>query len=175
MFQSEDALLATRLVLPPSPGCCAFLYNDGLVYACSTGMARLAVPDEKISFSSPGERESIRFKQVLSSFCQNLFTMLFYSTKSSGLFPLYRRWRTRWRLLRQPTRVFLPEQRPGGSGGSRERLHPAGDDGRLAVLLADCCSRGKSPKRRSACRTGRFKGAFVLRFQPWKLRSEQNQ
>uniref|UniRef100_H3CLD1 Nuclear pore complex protein Nup133 n=1 Tax=Tetraodon nigroviridis TaxID=99883 RepID=H3CLD1_TETNG len=54
-FQSEDALLATRLVLPPSPGCCAFLYNDGLVYACSTGMARLAVPDEKISFSSPGD------------------------------------------------------------------------------------------------------------------------
>lgn len=57
LFQSEEALLATRLVLPRSPGCCAFLYNDELVYACSTGMGRLAVPDEKISFSSPGEEE----------------------------------------------------------------------------------------------------------------------
>ncbi|XP_011617595.2 nuclear pore complex protein Nup133 [Takifugu rubripes] len=54
-FQSEEALLATRLVLPRSPGCCAFLYNDELVYACSTGMGRLVVPDEKISFSSPGD------------------------------------------------------------------------------------------------------------------------
>lgn len=54
-FQSEEALLATRLVLPHSPGCCAFLYNDELVYACSTGMGRLAVPEEKISFSSPGD------------------------------------------------------------------------------------------------------------------------
>lgn len=57
LFQSEEALLATRLVLPHSPGCCAFLYNDELVYACSTGMGRLVVPDEKISFSSPGEEE----------------------------------------------------------------------------------------------------------------------
>lgn len=57
LFQSEEALLATRLVLPRSPGCCAFLYNDELVYACSTGMGRLVVPDEKISFSSPGEEE----------------------------------------------------------------------------------------------------------------------
>lgn len=60
VVQSEDALLATRLVLPPSPGGCAFLYNDELVYACSTGMARLAVPDERISFSSPGEKEMRR-------------------------------------------------------------------------------------------------------------------
>lgn len=59
VFQSEEALLATRLVLPHSPGCCAFLYNDELVYACSTGTGRLAVPDEKISFSSPGEKEII--------------------------------------------------------------------------------------------------------------------
>lgn len=57
VFQSEEALLATRLVLPHSSGCCAFLYNDELVYACSTGMGRLAVPEEKISFSSPGEKE----------------------------------------------------------------------------------------------------------------------
>lgn len=83
MFQSEEALLATRLVLPHAPGCCAFLYNDELVYACSTGMGRLAVPDEKISFSSPGEEKSFDFKEVLSRFFQNLFTIMFNSPKYS--------------------------------------------------------------------------------------------
>lgn len=52
--QSEEALQSTSLVLPPSPGSMAFLYNEELVYACSTGTSRAALPDEKISFNSPG-------------------------------------------------------------------------------------------------------------------------
>ncbi|XP_040926973.1 nuclear pore complex protein Nup133 isoform X2 [Betta splendens] len=54
-FQSEDALQATRLVLPPAPGSTAFLYNEELVFACSTGASRAALPDEKLSFNSPGD------------------------------------------------------------------------------------------------------------------------
>uniref|UniRef100_A0A4W6G6F8 Nuclear pore complex protein Nup133 n=1 Tax=Lates calcarifer TaxID=8187 RepID=A0A4W6G6F8_LATCA len=54
-FQSEEALQATRLVLPPSPGSTAFLYNEELVFACSTGTSRGGLPDEKISFNSPGD------------------------------------------------------------------------------------------------------------------------
>ncbi|XP_026166139.1 nuclear pore complex protein Nup133-like [Mastacembelus armatus] len=53
-FQSEEALQSTRLVLP-SPGSTAFLYNEELVFACSTGTSRAAIPDEKISFNSPGD------------------------------------------------------------------------------------------------------------------------
>ncbi|XP_069579818.1 nuclear pore complex protein Nup133 [Brachyistius frenatus] len=54
-FQSEEALQATRLLLPRCPGSTAFLYNDELVFACSTGTGRGDVPDEKISFNSPGD------------------------------------------------------------------------------------------------------------------------
>ncbi|XP_008283197.1 nuclear pore complex protein Nup133 [Stegastes partitus] len=54
-FQSEEALQATRLVLPRSPGSTAFLYNEELVFACSTGTSRGGLPDEKISFNSPGD------------------------------------------------------------------------------------------------------------------------
>lgn len=54
--QSEEALQATRLVLPTSPGSSAFLYNNELVFACSTGTGRAALPEEKISFNSPGEK-----------------------------------------------------------------------------------------------------------------------
>ncbi|KAM9362740.1 nuclear pore complex protein Nup133 [Symphorus nematophorus] len=54
-FQSEEALQATRLVLPPSRGSTAFLYNEELVFACSTGTSRAALPDEKISFNSTGD------------------------------------------------------------------------------------------------------------------------
>lgn len=53
--QNEEALQATRLVVPRSPGSTAFLYNDELVFACSTGTSRGGLPDEKISFNSPGE------------------------------------------------------------------------------------------------------------------------
>uniref|UniRef100_A0A7N6AH72 Nuclear pore complex protein Nup133 n=1 Tax=Anabas testudineus TaxID=64144 RepID=A0A7N6AH72_ANATE len=51
----QEALQSTSLVLPPSPGSMAFLYNEELVYACSTGTSRAALPDEKISFNSPGD------------------------------------------------------------------------------------------------------------------------
>lgn len=54
-FQSEEALQATRLVLPRTPGSTAFLYNEELVFACSTGTSRGGLPDEKISFNSPGD------------------------------------------------------------------------------------------------------------------------
>ncbi|XP_029951032.1 nuclear pore complex protein Nup133 isoform X1 [Salarias fasciatus] len=54
-FQSEEALQETKLVLPPAPGSAAFLYSEELVFACSTGTSRAALPDEKISFNSPGD------------------------------------------------------------------------------------------------------------------------
>ncbi|XP_059195379.1 nuclear pore complex protein Nup133 [Centropristis striata] len=54
-FQSEETLQATRLALPRSPGSTAFLYNEELVFACSTGTSRGGLPDEKISFNSPGD------------------------------------------------------------------------------------------------------------------------
>ncbi|MEQ2167740.1 hypothetical protein GOODEAATRI_007138 [Goodea atripinnis] len=54
-FQSEEDLQATRLVLPDPPGSTALLYNKEMVAACSTGTTRVALPDEKISFNSPGD------------------------------------------------------------------------------------------------------------------------
>ncbi|KAM4585037.1 nuclear pore complex protein Nup133 [Odontesthes bonariensis] len=54
-FQSEEALHATRLVMPRSPSSTAFLYNKELVFTCSTGTSRGAPPDEKISFNLPGD------------------------------------------------------------------------------------------------------------------------
>ncbi|XP_024658614.2 nuclear pore complex protein Nup133 [Maylandia zebra] len=54
-FQNKETLQATRLVLPRSPGSTAFLYTEDVVFACSTGTNRVAVPDEKISFNSPGD------------------------------------------------------------------------------------------------------------------------
>ncbi|XP_061771494.1 nuclear pore complex protein Nup133 [Nerophis ophidion] len=54
-FQSEAELHATRLLLPPSPGLTAFLYNEELVFACSTGSSRGGLPDERIPFNSPGD------------------------------------------------------------------------------------------------------------------------
>jgi len=56
LSQSEEALQATRLVMPRSPSSTAFLYNKELVFTCSTGTSRGAPPDEKISFNLPGER-----------------------------------------------------------------------------------------------------------------------
>uniref|UniRef100_A0A672G487 Nucleoporin Nup133/Nup155-like C-terminal domain-containing protein n=1 Tax=Salarias fasciatus TaxID=181472 RepID=A0A672G487_SALFA len=50
-----QALQETKLVLPPAPGSAAFLYSEELVFACSTGTSRAALPDEKISFNSPGD------------------------------------------------------------------------------------------------------------------------
>ncbi|XP_057700536.1 nuclear pore complex protein Nup133 isoform X2 [Corythoichthys intestinalis] len=54
-FQNKSELYATRLLLPPSPGTTAFLYNRELVFACSTGSSRVNFPDEKILFNSPGD------------------------------------------------------------------------------------------------------------------------
>ncbi|KAM4594856.1 nuclear pore complex protein Nup133 [Fundulus diaphanus] len=54
-FQSEEDLQATHFVLPDPPGTTALLYNKGMVSACSTGTSRAALPDEKISFNSPGD------------------------------------------------------------------------------------------------------------------------
>ncbi|CAI5681408.1 unnamed protein product [Oreochromis niloticus] len=54
-FQNKETLQATRLVLPRSPGSTAFLYTEDVVFVCSTGTNRVAVPDEKISFNSPGD------------------------------------------------------------------------------------------------------------------------
>uniref|UniRef100_A0A4W5RQB5 Nuclear pore complex protein Nup133 n=1 Tax=Hucho hucho TaxID=62062 RepID=A0A4W5RQB5_9TELE len=55
-FQSEDALQAMRLVLPRASSPAAFLYNEELVFACSTGTARGGLPEEKIPFNTPGDR-----------------------------------------------------------------------------------------------------------------------
>ena len=49
------ALHATRLVLPRASGPAAFLYSEELVFACSTGTGRGGLPEEKLSFNSPGE------------------------------------------------------------------------------------------------------------------------
>ncbi|XP_021423626.2 nuclear pore complex protein Nup133 [Oncorhynchus mykiss] len=55
-FQSEDALQAMRLLLPLASSPAAFLYNEELVFACSTGTGRGGLPEEKIPFNTPGDR-----------------------------------------------------------------------------------------------------------------------
>ncbi|XP_030636232.1 nuclear pore complex protein Nup133 [Chanos chanos] len=54
-FQSEEELQKTRLVLPRATSPAAYLYNEDLVYACSTGTGRGSLPEEKIAFNSPGD------------------------------------------------------------------------------------------------------------------------
>ncbi|KAJ0051108.1 hypothetical protein NL108_013845, partial [Boleophthalmus pectinirostris] len=54
-FQSEEALQSVSLVLPPVPGSVAFIFTPELVFACSTGTGRAALPDEKITFNAPGD------------------------------------------------------------------------------------------------------------------------
>ncbi|KAM4611369.1 nuclear pore complex protein Nup133 [Polymixia lowei] len=54
-FQSEETLHATRLVVPRASGSAAFLYNEELVFACSTGTGRGGLPEEKIPFNAPGD------------------------------------------------------------------------------------------------------------------------
>ncbi|XP_072319049.1 nuclear pore complex protein Nup133 isoform X2 [Eucyclogobius newberryi] len=54
-FQSEEELQSVSLVLPPAPGSVAFIFNSELVFACSTGTSRAALPDEKITFNAPGD------------------------------------------------------------------------------------------------------------------------
>ncbi|XP_036386531.1 nuclear pore complex protein Nup133 [Megalops cyprinoides] len=55
-FQSEDDLQTVHLLLPRSSGPAAYLYSEDHVFACSTGTGRAGLPEEKISFSSPGDR-----------------------------------------------------------------------------------------------------------------------
>ncbi|XP_036413651.1 nuclear pore complex protein Nup133 [Colossoma macropomum] len=55
-FQSEEELHKTRLVLPLATSPAAYLYNEELVFACTTGTGRSGLPEEKLAFSSPGDR-----------------------------------------------------------------------------------------------------------------------
>ncbi|KAI4880083.1 hypothetical protein NFI96_025378 [Prochilodus magdalenae] len=55
-FQSEEELHKTRLVLPLMASPAAYLFNEELVFACTTGTGRSGLPEEKLSFSSPGDR-----------------------------------------------------------------------------------------------------------------------
>ncbi|XP_072513752.1 nuclear pore complex protein Nup133 [Salminus brasiliensis] len=55
-FQNEEELHKTRLVLPRMTSPAAYLYNEELVFACTTGTGRSGLPEEKLSFSSPGDR-----------------------------------------------------------------------------------------------------------------------
>ncbi|XP_055060276.2 nuclear pore complex protein Nup133 isoform X1 [Misgurnus anguillicaudatus] len=55
-FQNEEELQKTRLILPVLSSPAAYLYNEEMVYACSTGAGRGGPPEEKISFSLPGDR-----------------------------------------------------------------------------------------------------------------------
>uniref|UniRef100_A0A674F3T5 Nuclear pore complex protein Nup133 n=1 Tax=Salmo trutta TaxID=8032 RepID=A0A674F3T5_SALTR len=47
---------AMRLMLPRASSPAAFLYNEELVFACSTGTGRGGLPEEKIPFNTPGDR-----------------------------------------------------------------------------------------------------------------------
>ncbi|XP_048844114.1 nuclear pore complex protein Nup133 [Brienomyrus brachyistius] len=55
-FQGEEELQAMRFLLPPSPTMAAYLYRDDLIYACSSGTGRGSLPEERIPFSSAGDR-----------------------------------------------------------------------------------------------------------------------
>uniref|UniRef100_A0A4W4GJP4 Nucleoporin Nup133/Nup155-like C-terminal domain-containing protein n=1 Tax=Electrophorus electricus TaxID=8005 RepID=A0A4W4GJP4_ELEEL len=55
-FQSEEELHKTRLVLPQATSPAAYLYNEELVFACTTGTGRGGLPEEKLTFTSPGDR-----------------------------------------------------------------------------------------------------------------------
>lgn len=63
--QSEEALQATRLVLPRCPGSTAFLHNEEMVFASPTCTGSGGLPDEKISFSSPGEPPASRISVMV--------------------------------------------------------------------------------------------------------------
>lgn len=58
--QSEEELQKTRLVLPEPSSPAAYLYNEELVFTCSTGAGRGSLAEEKISFSSPGTSVGLR-------------------------------------------------------------------------------------------------------------------
>ncbi|XP_027034885.2 nuclear pore complex protein Nup133 [Tachysurus fulvidraco] len=55
-FQSEDELHKTRLVLPQVKSPAAYLYNEEIVYTCTTGASRSGLPEEKLTFNTSGDR-----------------------------------------------------------------------------------------------------------------------
>ncbi|KAI5089830.1 nuclear pore complex protein Nup133, partial [Silurus meridionalis] len=55
-FQSEEELHKTRLVLPRVKSPAAYLYNEELVYTCTTGAGRSGLPEEKLTFNASGDR-----------------------------------------------------------------------------------------------------------------------
>ncbi|KAK3530270.1 hypothetical protein QTP86_022422 [Hemibagrus guttatus] len=55
-FQSEEELHKTRLVLPRVKSPAAYLYNEGMVYTCTTGAGRSGLPEEKLTFNASGDR-----------------------------------------------------------------------------------------------------------------------
>ncbi|XP_026083155.1 nuclear pore complex protein Nup133 [Carassius auratus] len=88
-FQSEEELQKTRVVLPDPSSPAAFLYNEELVFTCSTGAGRGGLAEEKISFSSPGDR--IRGGGVCAGlpvfFSQNNGLVAVLARESASLLP----------------------------------------------------------------------------------------
>ncbi|XP_016396129.1 nuclear pore complex protein Nup133-like [Sinocyclocheilus rhinocerous] len=88
-FQSEEELQKTRLVLPDPWSPAAYLYNEELVFTCSTGAGRGGLAEEKISFSSPGDR--IRGGGVCAGlpvfFSQNSGLVAVLARESASLLP----------------------------------------------------------------------------------------
>ncbi|KAK7161188.1 hypothetical protein R3I94_004004 [Phoxinus phoxinus] len=88
-FQSEDELQKTRLVLPEPSSPAAYLYNEELVFACSTGAGRGGLAEEKISFNSPGDR--IRGGGVCAGlpvvFSQNSGLVAILARESASILP----------------------------------------------------------------------------------------
>uniref|UniRef100_A0A8C1IDK1 Nucleoporin 133 n=1 Tax=Cyprinus carpio TaxID=7962 RepID=A0A8C1IDK1_CYPCA len=88
-FQSEEELQKTRLVLPDPSSPAAYLYNEELVFTCSTGAGRGGLAEEKISFSSPGDR--IRGGGVCAGlpvfFSQNSGLVAVLARESASLLP----------------------------------------------------------------------------------------
>lgn len=52
--QSEEELHKMRLVLPQMKSPAAYLYNEELVYTCTTGTVRSGLPEEKLAFNASG-------------------------------------------------------------------------------------------------------------------------
>uniref|UniRef100_A0A673K1B6 Nuclear pore complex protein Nup133-like n=1 Tax=Sinocyclocheilus rhinocerous TaxID=307959 RepID=A0A673K1B6_9TELE len=88
-FQSEEELQKMRVVLPEPSSPAAYLYNEELVFTCSTGAGRGGLAEEKISFSSPGDR--IRGGGVCAGlpvfFSQNSGLVAVLAKESASLLP----------------------------------------------------------------------------------------
>uniref|UniRef100_A0A8C1R623 Nucleoporin 133 n=1 Tax=Cyprinus carpio TaxID=7962 RepID=A0A8C1R623_CYPCA len=89
-FQVHGSILQkTRVVLPEPSSPAAYLYNEELVFTCSTGAGRGGLAEEKISFSSPGDR--IRGGGVCAGlpvfFSQNSGLVAVLARESASLLP----------------------------------------------------------------------------------------